>query len=166
MVVSRSEDASRLIGCFFADDLVLLASSESGLHHALSGFSAACDIAGMKTSASKTEVLHLSRNPVMFSAIWQNVIEAVEKFNYLGIAFTSDGIQSKELDVQSGKASVVMRALHRSVVIKRELSRKVKLTVFKSIFVPIFSYMVGKEQKNAVKNTAVRNKIFAKIKEV
>ena len=55
---------SRLL---FADDLVLLALSESGLQHALNGFAAACDIAGMKISASKNEVLHLSRNPVQCS---------------------------------------------------------------------------------------------------
>ena len=48
----------------FADDLVLLASSESGLQCELNGFAASCDIAGMKMSTSKTEVLHLSRNLV------------------------------------------------------------------------------------------------------
>ena len=36
-----------------------------------------------------------------------------------------------------------MRALHRSVVLKRELSRKVKLSGFKSIFVPILTYGRG-----------------------
>ena len=51
---------SRLI---FADDL----ASESGLQHALNDFSAACDIAGMKISTSKTEVLHLLKNPVLCS---------------------------------------------------------------------------------------------------
>ena len=48
----------------FADDLVLLASSKSGLQHTLNGFAAACNIAGMKISTAKTEILHLSRNPV------------------------------------------------------------------------------------------------------
>ena len=51
----------------FADESVLLASSESGLKHALNGLAAACHIAGMKTSTSKTVVLHLSRNPVQCS---------------------------------------------------------------------------------------------------
>ena len=44
---------SRLL---FADDLVLLASSESGLQHAINGFAAACDIDRIKISTSKTEV--------------------------------------------------------------------------------------------------------------
>ena len=47
----------------------------------------------------------------------------------------------EELDFRSGKASAEMRALHYSVVLKRdELSRKAKLSVFKSIFVPILTY--------------------------
>ena len=33
-----------------------------------------------------------------------------------------------------------MRVLHQIVVLKRELSRKAKLSVFQSIFVPIFTY--------------------------
>ena len=33
-----------------------------------------------------------------------------------------------------------MQALHYSVVMKRELSKKVKLSVFKTVFVPILTY--------------------------
>ena len=33
-----------------------------------------------------------------------------------------------------------MRALHYSVVMKRELSKKAKLSVFKAVFVPILTY--------------------------
>ena len=47
----------------FLDDLIWMASLKFGLQHALNGFAAACDIAGMKTITSKTEVLHLSKNP-------------------------------------------------------------------------------------------------------
>jgi len=41
----------------FADDLVLLTSSQQGLQHALDQFSAACDQARMKISTKNTEVL-------------------------------------------------------------------------------------------------------------
>ena len=47
----------------FADNLVLLASSKSGLQHTLNRFAAAFDIAGMKISTFQTEILHLTRNP-------------------------------------------------------------------------------------------------------
>ena len=75
---------SRLL---FADDLVLLSSTESGLQRALYSFADACNI-----------------------------------------------------DTRIGKASAVLRALHYSVVMRRELSKKAKLSIFKAIFVPILTY--------------------------
>ena len=115
----------------FADDLVSLASSESGLQYALNCFAAACDIAGMKISTSKTEVLHLSRNFVQCSLqVGGLSLKQVEKFKYLGVVFSSDERRDEELDVRSGQAHAVMRALHHSIVLKRELLRKAKLSVF------------------------------------
>ena len=51
---------SRLL---FADDLVLLSSTEFGLQRALNSFADACNTAGIKISTAKTKVLHFSRNP-------------------------------------------------------------------------------------------------------
>ena len=67
-------------------------------------------------------------------------LKQVEKFKYLEVAFTSHGRQDEELDTRIGKASAVMRALHYSVVMKRELSKKAKLSIFKAVFVPILTY--------------------------
>ena len=131
-------EISRLL---FADDLVLLSSTESGLQRALNSFADACNTAGMKISTAKTEVLHLSRNPDQcVLQVNGATLKQVEKFKYLGVAFTSDGRQDEELDTRIGKASAVMRALHYSVVMKRELSKKAKLSIFKAVFVPILTY--------------------------
>ena len=140
---------SRLL---FADDLVLLSSTESGLQRALNSFADACNTAGMKISTAKTEVLHLSRNPDQ-CVLQENeaTLIQVEKFKYLGVAFTSDGRQDEEpnrqepnrrkarQDTRIGKASAVKRALHYSVVMKRELSKKAKLSIFKAVFVPVLT---------------------------
>ena len=81
----------------FADDLVLLASSESGLQLALNGFLTACDIVKMKISTSKTKAQHLSRNLVQCSPQVGGVsLKQVENFKYLGTAFTSDERQDEE----------------------------------------------------------------------
>ena len=48
-----------------------------------------------------------------------------------------DEKQDEELDVTSGKASAVIQALHHSVVLKRKVLKKAKLSVFESIFVTI-----------------------------
>ena len=126
----------------FADDSVLLSSTESGLQRALNSFADACNTTGMKISTAKTEVLHLSRNPDQcLLQVNGASLKQVEKFKYLGVAFTSDGRQDKELDTRIGKASAVMRALHCLVVMKRELSKKAKLLIFKAVFVPILAYV-------------------------
>ena len=68
-------------------------------------------------------------------------LKQVEKFKYLGVAFTSYGRQDEKLDTRIGKASsAIMRALHHLVVMKRELSKKAKLSIFKAVFVPILTY--------------------------
>ena len=125
----------------FADDLVLLDSIQNGLQQALDRFSDACSVAGMKISTTKTETMWLSRQPKQcFFQIDGVPLKQSEKFKYLGVSFTSDGRQNSELDIRIGKASAVMRQLHRSVVLKRELCTKVKLSIFRSVYVPILTY--------------------------
>ena len=144
---SQADECATIGNCkisrlLFEDDLVLLSSTESGLQRALNSFADACSTAGMKISTAKTEVLHLSRNPDQcVLQVNGATLKQVEKFKYLGVAFTSDGRQDEELPSRIGKASAVMRALHYSVVMKRESSKKAKLSIFKAVFVP-FSLMV------------------------
>ena len=66
--------------------------------------------------------------------------ETVREFKHLEITFTSDGRQDEELETRIDKASAVKRALHNSVVMKRELPKKAKLSIFKTAFVPILTY--------------------------
>ena len=43
-------------------------------------------------------------------------------------------------DGRIGAPSAVMRALYRSVVVKKELSRKAKLSIYRSVYVPTLTY--------------------------
>jgi len=69
-----------------------------------------------------------------------NTLQQVEKFVYLGMVFTSDARQKNEVDKRISKANAVLRELQRSVVTKQELSNTAKLSVLKSVFVPILTY--------------------------
>jgi len=69
-----------------------------------------------------------------------SALQQVEKFKYLGVVFTSDGRRNEEIDKWIGKANAVLRELYRSVVTKQELSNTAKLSVFKSVFVPILTF--------------------------
>ena len=125
----------------FADDLVLLDYIQNGLQLALDRFSDACSVAGMKISTIKTETMCLSRKPKQCSLQIDGVPPKQSvKFKYLGVSVTSDDRQNSELDIRIGKASAVMRQLHLSVVLKRKLCTKVKLSIFRSVYVPILTY--------------------------
>ena len=140
---SQADECATIGNCkisrlLFADDLVLLSSTESGVQCALNSLADTCNTAGMKISTAQTEVFHLSRHPDQCVLQVNGVtLKQVEKFKYLGVAFTSDGRQDEELNTRIGKASTVKRALHYSVVMKRELSKKAKLSIFEAVFIPI-----------------------------
>ena len=111
---SQADECATIGNCkisrlLFADDLVLLSSTKSGFQRALNSFADACNTAGMKISRAKTEVLHLSRNlDLCVLQVNGATLKQLEKFEYLGIAFTSDGRQDEELDTRIGNASAVM----------------------------------------------------------
>ena len=72
--------------------------------------------------------------------VGKEILPEVEEFKYLGVLFTSEGRMEREIDGRIGAASAVLRALRRSVVVKKELSQKAKLCIYWSIYVPILTY--------------------------
>ncbi|KAK3565485.1 hypothetical protein QTP86_010744 [Hemibagrus guttatus] len=68
------------------------------------------------------------------------LLPQVEEFKYLGVLFTSEGRMDREIDRRIGAAAAVMRSMYRSVVVKKELSRKAKLSIYQSIYVPTLTY--------------------------
>ena len=132
---------ARIRSLLFADDVVLLAPSSQELQLSLGQFAAACEAAGMTISTSKSEAMVLDRKRVECPLqVGEEVLPQVEEFKYLGVLFTSDGTMEREIDRRIGAASAVMRTLHSSVVVKKELSRKAKLSIYRSIFVPTLTY--------------------------
>ena len=66
----------------------------------------------------------------------------VEKFKYPKVAYSQvTERQDEELDTRICKASAVMRALNYSAVTKRELSKKAKLSIIKTVFVRTLIYL-------------------------
>ncbi|XDV14816.1 hypothetical protein PO909_014999 [Leuciscus waleckii] len=125
----------------FADDVVVLAPSDQDLQHALGCFATECEAAGMRISASKSEAMVLSRKRVACPLqVGGEFLPQVEEFKYLGVLFTSEGRMEREIDRRIGAASAIMRSMYRSVVVKKELSCKAKLSIYQSIYVPTLTY--------------------------
>ncbi len=96
----------------FADDVVVLATSDQDLQHALGRFAAECEAVGMRISASKSEAMVLSRKRVACPLqVGGELLPQVEEFKYLGVLFTSQGRMEREIDRRIGAASAVMRLM-------------------------------------------------------
>ena len=52
--------------------------------------------------------------------------DQVYNLKYLGVAFMSDAKHDEKMDIRIGKAIAIKRALHYSVAVRRELSKKSK----------------------------------------
>ncbi|KAK3542751.1 hypothetical protein QTP70_001881 [Hemibagrus guttatus] len=129
----------RISSLIFADDVVLLARSGLDLQHALGHFAAECEAAGMRVSTSKSEAMVLDQKKVACTLqVGWEFLPQVQEFKYLGVLFTSEGRMDREIDRRIGAAAAVMRSMYRSVVVKKELSRKAKLSIYQSIFAPTF----------------------------
>ncbi|KAI3373872.1 hypothetical protein L3Q82_021981 [Scortum barcoo] len=105
------------------------------------GLQSECEVAGMRISTSKSEAMVLDRKRVACPLrVGGEVLPQVEEFKYLGVLFTSEGKMEREIDRWIGAASAVMRSVYRTVVVKKELSRKAKLSIYRSIYVPTLTY--------------------------
>ncbi|KAI3369961.1 hypothetical protein L3Q82_024762 [Scortum barcoo] len=126
----------RISSLLFADDIILLVSSNQDLQHVLGQFAA-----GMRISTSKSEAMVLDRKRVACPLrVGGEVLPQVEEFKYLGVLFTSEGKMEHEIDRRIGAASAVMRSVYRTIVVKMELSRKANLSIYRSVYAPTLTY--------------------------
>jgi len=111
----------RIASLLFADNVVLLAISGHDLQHTLGRFAPECEAVAMRFSPSNSEAMVLCQK--MLECSLQDGSELLpqgKEFKYLGV-FTIEGKMEREMDRPIG-ASAVMRALYRSVVVKRDLT--------------------------------------------
>lgn len=92
----------------------------------------------MRISTSKSKAMVLSRKRVVCPfQVGGELLPQVEEFKYLGVLFVSEGRTEREFGRQIGAASaVIYRSIYRSVVVKKELSCKEKLSIYRLINIP------------------------------
>ena len=64
----------------------------------------------------------------------------MKEFKYLWVLFVSEGTMEHEICRRIGAVGAVLCSLYRTVVTKRVLSCKAKLSVYRSVFVPTLTY--------------------------
>ena len=128
---------ARVESLLFAEDIARLESSGAGLQRALDRFAAECTMAGMQISTKKTEVMVLSRQKEQCAMnVNGTPLNQVEKFKYLGVEFSNDTRLDCEINRRIGSASAIQRSRYRSVVTKKEVSRRTKMAIFNAVYRP------------------------------
>lgn len=69
---------------------------------------------------------------------WWAVVASFREFKDLWALFMTDG--KMEMDRQFGAVSVVMQALYKTIVVKKELSHKAKFLIYPSVSVLTLTY--------------------------
>ncbi|KAK5881282.1 hypothetical protein CesoFtcFv8_022100 [Champsocephalus esox] len=121
----------RIAPLLFADDVVLMDSSVCDLQHSLNRFATECEASGMRIS-TKSEAMVLCRKPMDCPLqVGNESLPQVKEFKYLWVLFSSKGTMEREMGWRIGAAGAVLQSLYRTVVTKRELSQKAKLSVYR-----------------------------------
>ena len=103
---------------------------------------------------SKSEAMVLSRKLVdCLLRAGNESLPQVKEFKYLWVLFMSEGMMGHAIDWRVGAVGVVLHALHHTVVTKRELTQKAKLSIYRSVFVPTLTY-----GENEIAGTSGRNR--------
>ena len=86
---------------FALGDLVLLASCQQGLQHALDGFSGVCHQAGMKTSTKKRGMMSIQKPTLVFAAIHYRKWSSSSFWWYTRVTENGTGTMTNGLLIQA-----------------------------------------------------------------
>lgn len=127
--------------CAFADDVVVMAGSASELQTNLLIWKEILTENSMKMNIEKTKVMAVANEPQqMHIQIEGKVIEQVQQFNYLGVIIENTGRQELDITEKIEKSNKLYYAINKTFINKKEVSRKTKMTVYKTIVRPILTY--------------------------
>ncbi|XP_068082743.1 LINE-1 retrotransposable element ORF2 protein [Anabrus simplex] len=125
----------------FADDLIVVASSEQNLQHNINVWVEELKEKGMEVNVDKTKTMVISRNEERHCIMVDSKpLEQVTKFKYLGSIISSDGKMEEEITERIGTAGRLFNAIRTNFLNKKEISKGTKLAVYKSTFIPTLTY--------------------------
>jgi hypothetical protein len=123
----------------YADDATLLSDDPVQMQGMLDRISEYAARVGLIINVSKTKVMHSCCDPPPLT-IYNDPIEVVEHFKYLGSTVTSSGDASMEINIRTGQARAAFSALEKTLWSRRNINLKVKLKVYRSTVRSILLY--------------------------
>lgn len=157
----------------YADDVVISARSNEALTTALRELKDAAGSLGLEISEAKSKYMVTERNGRNTGKLQVDdyTFEAVDSFTYLGAVITSENKVETDIVNRIKAANRSYRALY-PLLRSKNLSRKLKLTLYKTIIKPVLMYgseawvmTETTEKRLNVWERKVLRKIFGPVKE-
>lgn len=127
--------------CAFADDVIVMANSERDLQRNMNIWNDTLKDFGMNMNYNKTKVMAIAREPQRIRIEVEGIIlEQVTQFNYLGVIIDETGKQDIDLNERINKVNKLYYTMNKTFINKREVTKKTKMNVYKTIFRPILTY--------------------------
>ena len=126
----------------YADDIVLIADTKTKLQQALVEWEEELLRKGMQINTSKSKVLVMTREEREDVQLICNgeTLEVVTEYTYLGTVISSSGKIDAEISSRICKANQVYYQTTNSIIGHREVDKKTKMHVYKSVYLPTLTY--------------------------
>ena len=144
----------------YADNLTLVAENRKELQQMLVALDRACTQWGMRISGDKTKVLSIGEPPGDHPAITLKgqAVDEVDSFSYLGSEVEQMSRVKKALKIRIEKAATVFQMWRRKVFRSRNLNRRTKVQVFRTMVTLVLLY--GAETWTVTQQDTRRLKTF------
>ena len=141
----------------YADDAVLVAEDEDDLQRMLYRFERTAEKFNMVLSVDKTESLAIAKEPKRCKlAIYNQTVNQVMSFKYLGANITSNRDLKEEVRTQVTKATLISGFLRDIVWRNKYMSIRSKTRIYKTCVRPIMAYAGETRAETAVTKRLLR----------
>ena len=128
----------------YADDLVLMSESPSGLQHCINALDQYCATWGLDINTQKTKIIVFSKlsNATTLNNFnsREGNLEVVHEYKYLGLIFKSNGKLTYASENLADKARKAYYALKSKIPFSDNLSVKNWIQLYKSVVSPVLTY--------------------------
>ena len=132
------------MGLLFADELVLISESPSGLQLCLNALEKYCTDWKLQVNMDKTKAMVFSKKSSVkdFYGFYymHNIVPIVDQYKYLGLVFTSNRNLLFASEQLSERAKMAYYALKSSIPGNNNLSVQILLKLYQSMIIPIITY--------------------------
>ena len=131
----KVEGEDRLTALLYADDLVIICTTEGGLRECMASLEEQTQKWGLTISVKKTKwmIVNDPARPTNEIRIRGEEVEKVEEFQYLGSVLSVNGTSDKDIRRRIGLGTMKFMQLRKPVWQHSEISVKTKIQIYRAI---------------------------------